>query len=191
MSEIDTKLYFRLNTPNHNHYLAQQLNNYMKWFERKFKVHVYLIYGTLLGAYREHKFIPHDYDIDISYLSKYTEIKKIIEEKDKILNELKRQKLLVKRFNDGHNHVKSLDRIRLYDLWTSWLDKDGKFYCTGFYNGCLDKKDVLPFSTCVLENRTFKVPKDTDKFLTVYYGDWKIPQKEWQQTTPWVGLKNE
>lgn len=31
--------------------------------------HLFLVFGSLLGAYREHNFIPHDYDIDMGLLS--------------------------------------------------------------------------------------------------------------------------
>ena len=191
MTKQDTKQYFRLNTPKTNMYLATQIHGYINWFERNFKVKTYIIYGTLLGAYREHKFLSHDYDIDLAYLSNETKISNIVQEKNWILKILRRQNMLVKAFGDGHNHVKCLDKQRLFDLWTSWFDKDDKFYCTGFYNGCLDKKDVLPFKTCILENETFSIPNNTDKFLTVYYGDWQTPQLIWKQTTPWVGLPNE
>jgi len=191
MQEVDTKQYFKLRTKKEKQIAIQELKGYMNWFERNFKVHTYLIYGTLLGAYREHKFISHDYDIDIAYLSRYTEMSKIIQEKNKINKELNRQKMIARDFGDGHIHAKVLSKSFLLDLWSSWFDKDGKFYCTGFYNGCIDKSVVLPFSTCVLENEIFNIPNDTDKFLTVYYGDWRTPQLMWKQETPWVGLKNE
>jgi len=191
MQKIDTKNYFKLRNKKEKQYNIQHLVGYMNWFERNFKVHTYLIYGTLLGAYREHKFISHDYDIDIAYLSRYTEIKKIIQEKNKIYKELNSKKLISRDFGDGHIHARMLSKTFLIDLWTSWFDKDGKFYCTGFYNGCVEKKDVFPFETCILENETFKIPKNTDKFLTVYYGNWRTPKLTWKQETQWVGLPNE
>jgi hypothetical protein len=180
-------LYFEERSDSNKEYYTQQMAEFVLWFEQTLELPIYIIYGTLIGACRERKFIDHDYDVDLAYLSKETEISKIVEEKEKILKILSQQGLLVKRFNDGHNHIKLLDRQIIVDLWTSWFDKD-KFYCTGFYNGTLDKKDIIPFQYGYLYKQIFKIPINSDKVLTEYYGNWRVPQLKWKQTTQWVGL---
>lgn len=187
MKTQDPDIHFNHRTQEEKAQYIQTLKMFINWFEQEFKVNVYLIYGTLLGAYREQRFLGHDYDVDIAYLSNESELDKVIIEKDIILKKLDDMGLLAKKFGDGHNHVWSLDKQICFDVWSSWI-VDNKFYCTGFYNGQFGKEIVLPFSKCLLESAQFKVPYDTDAFLTTYYGNWRTPQLSWKQTTTWVGL---
>ena len=45
----------------------------IKWVLEQNGVHFLLNFGTLLGAVRDHDFIGHDYDIDLSMHVKYRE----------------------------------------------------------------------------------------------------------------------
>jgi len=167
---------------------ASELKIFMNWFEEKINLPIYLIYGTLLGAKREGNFLKHDYDIDIAYLSKETNINKIVEEKNWVLEELKKEDLLIKAFGCGHFHSYSFDKSLALDMWSSWIDEKDDYYAVSAYNAWVKKEDVLPFTEIKLRNETFKAPKNIDKFLTVYYGNWKVPQLKWQQSTSFIGL---
>lgn len=165
-----------------------EMKKFMDWFEKRTKLTIYLIYGTLLGAVRESDFLKHDYDIDLAYLSKETEINKIVEEKNRVLEILKEADLLIKSFGYGHFHTYSFDKSMALDMWTSWIDQNNNFYAVSAYDAWVKKEDIEPFTKIKLRGIDFTVPKDYDKFLTVYYGNWKIPQKTWQQSTKFVGL---
>jgi len=111
-----------------------ELKRFVIWFEKELNLPIYLIYGTLIGAYREHNLLKHDYDIDIAYLSKENDINKVVEEKKVILDKLKECGLLIKGFGYGHFHVFSLDHSIAFDMWSSWIDSKDNHYavCLGY-----------------------------------------------------------
>lgn len=166
-----------------------QMKLFMDWFEQTFHLDIYLMYGTLLGAYREQTFLEHDFDIDLAYLSAKTDIDDIVEEKNHIIKTLQKENLLLKTFNNGHFHVISFDKSVALDMWTSWFDKDNMYYAVSAYDAWVKKEDVYPFKTIKFGDMIdFKIPCNTDKFLTAYYGDWKTPKTTWQQSTKYIHL---
>ena len=42
------------------------------------------------------------------------------------------------------------------------------------YHGGFDKQDIFPLQTHIFEGRMYSIPNDSDKFLTVLYGDWRM-----------------
>jgi phosphorylcholine metabolism protein LicD len=180
-----------MRTPEECQHYIDAAKEFILWFERAFKLPVYLIYGSLIGACRGQKLIPHDYDVDIAYLSKETDINKVIHEAKYIAATLKNNNMLKNQCEVGHYHALSLDKEILLDLWTSWITPDDKFYAIGAYNGNLKREDVLPFKTEMFETEPFKIPNNFDKFLTDYYGDWRTPNGTvytWTPTKWWVSF---
>jgi phosphorylcholine metabolism protein LicD len=193
MKKHDTNILFSMRTLEERQHYTVAAKLFIDWFEKTFNLPVYLIYGSLIGACREHKLILHDYDIDIAYLSNETDIIKIEQEADYIEKTLENNNLIEKRCEPGHYHALSLDKEILLDLWTSWFTTDNKFYAIGAYDGTLGKEDILPFKNERFETDMFKIPSNFDKFLSAYYDNWKIPngtEYTWTPVKKWVTFKN-
>ena len=155
----------------------------------------WLEFGTLLGYYREHDFIPHDMDIDTgTYYENAALVQNALEKAGFIL--VREYKAL----NDG-----GLEQCYLYKHITIdvfYFRKDGnKMFCNSFYTlnnhtkKYYSKKSVnkpLPVGVKRIEvpiveyipgefkgSKVF-VPEDTDKYLKVHYGDnYMIPNPQY------------
>jgi hypothetical protein len=162
--------------------MIEQLNEFFIWFEKIFGLKLYLIYGTLLGSIREQNLILNDNDIDIAYLSQYNKFEDVFKEMIMI-------NIIIKNLgysfsfgqggglpeHSGHSHIYSPDKTYIFDVWTSWIDKNGKY---NFYSMGKDLSPdiLLPFSSSKLLHRTFTVPnKSQDLLKYLYSADWKVP----------------
>lgn len=163
--------------------LVSNLSVFMGWFERTFKVDVYLAYGTLLGAMRERDFIATDNDIDLCYLSSKNNINDVFLEMLEIYESCEKLNILLSRGqgsgyprNCGHAHICLPGTDNVYDMWTSWIDEKGKY---NFWSMGMDLKRgvLLPFSEAQLRGYTLKVPHKSKEVLSYLYTErWKIPE---------------
>lgn len=127
-----------------------------------------LIYGTLLGAIREHNFIKHDEDIDLFMLD---------EDKENLLGVL-------------HEIIDCGFEIIRYDGKLLSITRDNEYIDFYFFrksNFLYRKCEVgLTAKAKYLENtidysflgETFQVPRNVESFLVDLYGKtWKTPKK--------------
>lgn len=148
----------------------------------------FLIYGTLLGAVREKGLIGHDNDIDIAYMSKYTNPKEIIEEAVEIYRKLAKKGQLLRWFDIDYEAQEDSNKILsasgqahitvdgyIFDLFTTWQDNDGNLWLFEF--GKVGK-GFLPLKKGELHGIDFNIPNNSEKLLEFLYGDWKTPRKE-------------
>lgn len=152
----------------------------IEFFKDVFNLKLYIGYGTLLGAIREHDFITHDKDIDLVYISAYESKEQIKRELlFKIAEILKQYNMLVKDFNNrGQLHVRVPNGSLVVDIFTSWISNN-------MYNlvpfGELCSKDIIyPFKSCLLRNAYFEIPNQSEVLLNILYKDWmnSIPKNE-------------
>lgn len=129
---------------------------------------IILLFGTLLGAYRDHDFIPGDTDLDLGIYE--TDVPKL----KALIPTLAEHHITLTEI--GHSNfmfdVKSLD-LRI-DLWTltkkrtSWICDHAKLSPHHF--------DTL--ETITLHHHVYAIPKDPEALLATWYGPtWRIPQK--------------
>lgn len=140
---------------------------------------LFLMYGTLLGFYRENDFIPGDDDFDVGYISDKTNPEDVKEEAKKIMI-----KLIQAGFTVTFNRKGRLFRLQtgrggggnshldLRPLWFEdgffWGGKQTKILCT--------KDDLLPVEKGILRGHEVYIPQKPDVILSRYYGPgWRVP----------------
>lgn len=145
-----------------------QNNNIQYWFE----------FGSLLGAYRDHGFIPHDFDIDLGVMFKdKAAIREIL-----ISNGFK----LVREFTTNHGDEYGCEQTYSYlgipiDLFFFHINGT-QMYCNSFrhkpngdsYNTWEVEEVTLPYSgfkAMDFLGITIQVPKNIEMHLKSNYGE--------------------
>jgi len=128
--------------------------------------------GTLLGFYRDGGFIPHDTDIDVavigrqdmSYLPETYRPIRVVTDKDG------------RRYQSAYIHDPT---NIIFDCLHYWPhpEKEGVFY-TESEKGFL-YRDKNMIENIVMhdfgELGEWPVPRETEKYLEIWYGTWQIP----------------
>ena len=121
---------------------------------KEMKIEVYLIFGTLLGIYRDGSYLFDDNDIDLFIKT------------DKETRERFKKRLLKQNFELG-TIPGSLPTINMHtikdqifiDIWIKMRESLMKYY--------IKTKEIK------YKNRMVPVPADTEGFLEASYGEWK------------------
>jgi phosphorylcholine metabolism protein LicD len=158
----------------------------MKTILESNKEHFFLAHGTLLGMYRENKFIDYDQDIDIGILNTNYDasiVDKIVESGKFNLYKFygKESESLEIRFR--HTNGTLIDIFLYYPIveldpytyyWASFTYK-----CDTRPGGfCKWKRHIRGFKSVMFLGHIFNIPSNTDEYLTESYGaDWNIPKE--------------
>lgn len=146
---------------------------------REYQVRPFLLFGTLLGAYRENNFIEHDKDIDLGITEDLLpNIKKIIHEK-----RMEQLGFSVMRNWDG---IVSFIRNNIYiDIYIFKREKE--CFCCRITDGNTGRNTgVFKIQSYDMENprlmkfvdRLFFTPRRVKDYLVHVYGlDFMIPKK--------------
>ena len=177
-------------SPSHEQTRARQeryLKIYAKvrdFFEQELGRPLFLMYGTLLGYYRQGDFIPGDDDFDCGYVSDETDPIAVKEETKRLIIELIRG-----GFTISFNRKGRLFRIQLereatdgfhLDVRPLWF-QDGRVWLHNHCSFEATREDFLPAVEGELRGERVLVPRDTEKFLRNHYGpNWKVPDPGFQ-----------
>jgi len=147
-------------------------------------IEYWLTSGNLLGIVREGKFLSHDVDIDIGLWAKdYDKIKKIIRcsHKWELYSIWRREIGIIAG-------VKKHSKIDLF-----FHDSDETYVYQYSYKRNVDakwnvewrirypKEYLKEFKEVEYKDHKISIPKESEKVLTVLYGDtWKVPNKKWK-----------
>lgn len=129
-----------------------------------------LIFGTLLGAIRENDFIEYDDDLDVS----------IYENDDSVINnliyKLKENKFELESYNKFTEHYVLYKDSIVLDIFVAKDCEKNNF--VKVLNHHFFKKYFIETKCIKFIGREFKIPKESEEFLSLHYGDnWSIPQK--------------
>jgi hypothetical protein len=141
----------------------------------------FLAWGTLLGYYREGGLIAHDYDIDLGILEDN------FSRKEELVQAMKQRGYAVRANND---YFISFFRHRCKRPWIDlqlFYWKNDQVACSipsshqeDLYTYYFPANIFAEFMAVKFLGRLeVLVPMQTEKFLTVAYGNWRIPQKNW------------
>jgi len=130
-------------------------------------IHFGLIYGTLLGAYREKGFIKHDEDTDIFILD---------EDKEKILRLL--PKIVKKGFQIGRYSGSILSIVRDEEYIDFYFYKKSRFGNRKCNGHVLKSRWLETIKSYQFLGKSFNIPFDVEDVLIHLYGrNWRIPKE--------------
>lgn len=134
------------------------------------KIEFCLIYGTLLGAIREHSFIAHDYDVDIYISDEQALLNAIPEFYDKGLKLCRviPHRLYSFMFNGVYIDLYIFAKAPFpFNLWCYWLA-----------GNIMPKRLFQGIEKIVFLGKEFNVPKNPEKIISFIYGKtWRTPIK--------------
>ncbi|MDP9444281.1 MAG: LicD family protein [Actinomycetota bacterium] len=138
----------------------------------------FLCYGSLLGAMRTGKFIGHDVDVDLGYLSAYHHPADVIREGFRVERVLRKQGYKVLWQNGGFLalFLPQIDGTsRNLDVFACFA-VNGRLYQAHDVDTEGDESVFVPLGECQFEGRTMPVPARPEVLLEAAYGkDWRIP----------------
>lgn len=146
----------------------------------------FIAYGTLLGAVREGRVLPHDSDADLGYVSRHTDPVDVCRESFRVQRELAGQGWQTSRYSGSAFKVAVSEGgvTRGLDVFGGFMD-EGRLYLMGEIGTDYDPAWIHPLGTAELSGRPMPVPARPDKLLEASYGTgWRVPDPAFQFTTP-------
>ena len=148
------------------------------FFDKEIDKPLFILYGTLLGVYRDGELIPGDDDFDVGYLSEKNDPVAVKEEAKEIIEKLVRAGFTIS-FNQAGRPLRIRDSNNSVDLHLDvrpvWY-QGGKIWA--HLQACLPLKmeDFKPIQKTNFRGIEVYIPQRPDKFLEAYYGSgWKVP----------------
>jgi SAM-dependent methyltransferase len=144
--------------------------------------------GTLLGPVRDGRIMPGDDDVDLAYLSRHQNPSDIALEGFELERALHASGYETVRHSAGHLQVlfpgaDGTDRFYL-DIFT-YFTVAGWFYGTFHARERVDKVNILPLRTLVINGREFPAPAQPEQMLAAIYGPgWRTPDPAFRFITP-------
>jgi SAM-dependent methyltransferase len=146
----------------------------------------YLAYGSLLGAVRTGKFIAHDTDADISYVSRHDDPVLVALESFQMERALQQLGWGTHRISAGFLQVWAPDRSAKdhIDIFTGYfVGKD--YHVDRWVRGPADPSELLPLGAVTLEGHTYPAPAVPERVLELTYGPhWRVPDPSFKFTHP-------
>lgn len=141
-------------------------------------IEAFLGYGTLLGAVREQRFLGHDSDADLAYVSRASTPVDVVRESFRLERVITQRGFHTHRYSGAAFRVDVVEGdgvVRGLDVFAGFID-DGRLYLMGEVGADFDMSWVYPLSTCTLEGREFPAPAVPERLLEAMYGpSWRVP----------------
>ncbi len=160
----------------------------------KYGVKYWLDFGTLLGIVREDRILPWDDDMDISIFPDDVELMRT-----KVMPEI--QKLRYRCYT--RKFSKDIAPFNPDDIRSFKVRNNRLFFFRGyvkldifvFYNinkklywmelgeaHSLPEELLQEFGTIKFNGKDYRIPKNYDEYLTYHYGDWRVPNEDYNSS---------
>lgn len=163
-----------------------------------------VIGGSLLGAVRDGRLLPHDDDLDLTVVWEVDDAIQVVVEHRRLEQRLTRQGYTVVRHSHAHLQITfqhadgAIDHY--VDIFATFLIGDLFSQPFPFRNRDLRRDDLLPVRSMDIEGVTLPVPAKPERWLAMAYGaGWRVPDPGFSFDTPasttrrfdaWFGVFN-
>ena len=159
-------------------------NNINEKFHSFFNYNLFFIGGNLLSFIRNGNILSADpKDIDVAYLSKYTNVCDVKKEYIEILKSLQQKGENV-QYKTIHNVYRTgyfwwvKDKDVRVDIMVYWYEK-GKLYRATFVDYTAEIDTILPLKRTSIHGKYIWLPNKPEKVLVGEFGEtWRIPDKD-------------
>ncbi len=146
----------------------------------------FLAYGTLLGAVREKKFLGHDSDADVAYVSASSSPVDVVRESFRLQRAVHERGFRTYRYSGAAFRIDVVEGdgvVRGLDVFAGFID-DGRLYQMGEIGADFRREWIYPLGTCTLEGHSFPSPAVPERWLEAAYGpSWAVPDPAFKFTT--------
>ena len=162
--------------------IVKHLQIFNELLSKHLNISSFITSGTLLGMIREGKFLGHDDDIDLAYISQHTDPSDILEERQALIDLVNQQDDMTATVKKGILRIDySFEDIYIdFDLFTG--------YCAGDYINIYIQKpnsipcdSILPVKTEEFYGEKINIPQTPESLLEVNYGpNWRTPDRSFR-----------
>ena len=153
-------------------------------------VDAFLAFGALLGAVRDGRFIPHDSDADVGYLSRHSSPVDVARESFALERVMIEAGYWTWRFSaaDFKVIVPDPEGGRAIDIFAGFVVEDVFYLMPEVHADGFRPEIILPLGEVELHGRKVTAPADPEALLEITYGPhWRVPDPSFKFETPrWV-----
>ncbi|NMO03501.1 class I SAM-dependent methyltransferase [Gordonia sp. TBRC 11910] len=150
-------------------------------------VDAFLAYGALLGAVREGRFIAHDSDADVAYLSRHRTPVEVMRESFALERLMIEASYWTWRFSAGDFKVIVPDAEggRAIDVFAGFVVEDVFYLLPEVASTTFRPEVVLPLGKVELHGRSIVAPNNPEALLEITYGPgWRVPDPSFKFDVP-------
>jgi len=158
----------------------KELSSLLNILNNEYKLSTFISSGTLLGIVRDNGFIGHDDDIDLCYISNFSNQFEILNERKTLCSFLQQKGYSILKSKDiAHIWIKSSEGIS-FDLFTGWKENSNCIMNPLDIEG-VSVNVIFPLKIWGDKNLTIYMPNNAEDLLKLNYGDnWRTPDPFWK-----------